>query len=55
MAEWLAYENSSAKGYPDHFGRYLEHYLGGRDWREGWGRRAGKMRRGPTPSASAAH
>lgn len=35
--EWLAYESSSAKGYPDHYGRYLEHYLGGRDWREGWG------------------
>jgi hypothetical protein len=37
MAERLAYEDSTAKGYPDHYGRYLEHFLGGRLWTEGWG------------------
>lgn len=37
MAEWLAYENSTAKGYEDHYGRHLEHFLGGRPWQEGWG------------------
>jgi len=37
MAEWLAHENSISRGYPDHYGRYLEHFLGGRDWHEGWG------------------
>jgi hypothetical protein len=37
MAEWLAYENSTAKGYEDHYGRWLEHFLGGRPWQESWG------------------
>jgi hypothetical protein len=35
MAERLASESS--EGYPDHYGRYLEHFLGGRLWTEGWG------------------
>lgn len=35
MAERFASESS--EGYPDHYGRYLEHYLGGRLWSEGWG------------------
>jgi hypothetical protein len=35
MAEWLAADNSH--GYPDHYGRYLEHFLGGRAWQDGWG------------------
>jgi hypothetical protein len=35
MAERFASESS--EGYPDQYGRYLEHYLGGRLWSEGWG------------------
>jgi len=35
MAERFAADSS--QGYPDHYGRYLEHFLGGRDWSEGWG------------------
>jgi len=35
MAERFASESS--QGYPDHYGRYLEHFLGGRLWTEGWG------------------
>jgi hypothetical protein len=35
MAERFA--SDSSQGYPDHYGRYLEHYLGGRRWDEGWG------------------
>jgi hypothetical protein len=35
MAEYLAAEQSH--GYPEQYGRYLEYYLGGRDWRDGWG------------------
>lgn len=35
MAEQFAAGNSH--GYPDHYGRYLEHFLGGREWSEGWG------------------
>jgi len=30
MAERFASESS--EGYPDQYGRYLEHYLGGRLW-----------------------
>lgn len=37
MAEYLASESSVSRGYPDHYGRYLEHYLGGRRWDAGWG------------------
>lgn len=32
IAERLASEDSA--GYDFQYGRYLEHYLGGRDWRE---------------------
>ncbi len=35
IAEQLASQNS--QGYPDHYGRYLEHFLGGRQWSDGWG------------------
>jgi hypothetical protein len=35
MAERFA--SDSSQGYPDHYGRYLEHCLGGRPWTEGWG------------------
>jgi hypothetical protein len=35
MVERLA--SDSSQGYPDQYGRYLEHYLGGRAWTEGWG------------------
>jgi hypothetical protein len=35
MAERFASDNS--QGYPDQYGRYLEHFLGGRPWNEGWG------------------
>jgi hypothetical protein len=34
MAERFAAD--SANGYPDHYGRYLEHFLGGRPWQDGW-------------------
>lgn len=30
IAERLAYEQSTAQGYPYKYGRFLEHYLGGR-------------------------
>lgn len=35
MAEHLA--SNCPHGYPDHYNRYLEHFLGGRPWTEGWG------------------
>ena len=31
------FASESSQGYPDHYGRYLEHFLGGRLWTEGWG------------------
>lgn len=36
IAERLAYEDSH--GYDYQYERYLEHYLGGRDWREDMGK-----------------
>lgn len=36
MAEYLATDCSHSRGYPDHYGRYLEHFLVGREWQEGW-------------------
>jgi hypothetical protein len=35
MAERFA--TDSSQGYPEQYGRHLEHYLGGREWSEGWG------------------
>lgn len=35
MAEKLA--GDCSQGYSDHYARYLEHFLGGRPWDEGWG------------------
>jgi hypothetical protein len=35
MAERFA--SATSQGYPDHYGRYLERYLGGRRRDEGWG------------------
>jgi hypothetical protein len=35
MAEQFA--ANSSQGYPEHYGRYLEHFLGGREWSDGWG------------------
>jgi hypothetical protein len=32
IAERLAWEDSTARGYPDEYGKYLEHYLGGQHW-----------------------
>jgi hypothetical protein len=34
IAERLAYEDS--RGYDYKYERFLEHYLGGRDWQEEW-------------------
>lgn len=36
IAERLAVDDS--QGYPYKYERYLEHYLGGRDYREEWGK-----------------
>jgi hypothetical protein len=36
IAERLAYMDSTAEGYDYKYERFLEHYLGGRDWREEW-------------------
>jgi hypothetical protein len=36
IAERLAYEDSTGKGYEYKFGRFLEHYMGGREWDEEW-------------------
>lgn len=54
IAERLAYDDS--QGYPHLYGRYLEHYLGGRDWHEdldeAWtqdGRNGPVDTRGPAP------
>ena len=38
IAERLAYEDSTAKGYPDQYDMFLEHYQGGRDWHDRWGK-----------------
>jgi hypothetical protein len=32
IAERLAWEDSTARGYPDEYDRYLQHYVGGPDW-----------------------
>jgi hypothetical protein len=39
IAERLAYEDSTERGYPDEYQMYLDHYTGGRDWREAWAER----------------
>lgn len=36
IAERLAQEDSA--GYDHKYERFLEHYLGGRDWRDEWGK-----------------
>lgn len=36
IAERLAYLDSTAEGYDYKYGRFLEHYLGGRRWDEEW-------------------
>ena len=36
IAERLAYQDSTAEGYEYKYGRFLEHYLGGREWSEEW-------------------
>jgi hypothetical protein len=38
IAERLAYEDSTAQGYPGQYDMYLEHYTGGRDWHDRWGK-----------------
>ena len=38
IAERLAYMDSTGEGYPDHYDMYLEHYTGGRDWHDRWGK-----------------
>jgi hypothetical protein len=45
MAERFA--SDSSQGYPGHYGRYLEHFLGGRPWNEGWGTEAWEEARVP--------
>jgi len=32
MAERLAWEDSTARGYPGEYGKYLGHYVGGKHW-----------------------
>jgi hypothetical protein len=49
MAEHLA--SNCSEGYPDHYGRYLEHFLGGRQWQEGWGTDGWERRTYPTRSS----
>ena len=39
IAERLAYEDSTGRGYEDQYAMYLEHYTGGRDWRDEWAER----------------
>lgn len=33
IAERLAWEDSTARGYPGEYRKYLDHYLGGKPWR----------------------
>lgn len=50
IAERLAFEDSEARGYPDEYDRYLQHYLGRRHWQgTGETRRTIRRWRGASP------